>query len=220
MFAAGELAMTADDLAKWDISLINRTILKPASYDELERDVVLKDGRPTHYGLGVQVFTHNGHRVIAHSGEVGGFVSDNAVLPDDHDAIVVLTNKDASSAAGEIAHKVAALLLPTLAAAPGAAGNVEATARQIYVDLSQGKIDRSLFTDNANFYFNQQALDDYAASLGPLGPPVSFKKTGEQLRGGMIYRAFEAKMKDKTVHISTYQMPDGKWEQFLVEPAD
>jgi hypothetical protein len=36
----------------------------------------------------------------------------------------------------------------------------------------------------------------------------------------MTYRAFEAKMKDKTVHISTYQMPDGKWEQFLVEPAD
>ena len=220
MFAAGELAMTADDLAKWDISIINRTILKPPSYDELEREVMLKDGKPTHYALGVQVSTQNGHRVIAHSGEVGGFVSDNVVLPDDHDAIVVLTNKDASSAASQIAHKVAALLVPDAQAAAANAGGAEATARQIYVDLSQGKIDRSLFTDNANFYFNQQALDDYASSLGPLGAPVSFKKTGEQLRGGMTYRAFEAKMKDKTVHISTYQMPDGKWEQFLVEPAD
>jgi CubicO group peptidase (beta-lactamase class C family) len=211
--------MTADDLAKWDISVINRTILKPASYDELEREVMLKDGKPTRYALGVQVFTQNGHRVISHSGEVGGFVSDNLVLPDDHDAIVVLTNKDASSAAGQIAHKVAALLVPDAQAAANA-GGPEAAARQIYVDLSQGKIDRSLFTDNANFYFNQQALDDYASSLGPLGAPASFKKTAEQLRGGMTYRAFEAKMKDKTVHISTYQMPDGKWEQFLVEPAD
>src|SRR5436190_15776465 len=30
MFAAGELAMTAEDLAKWDVSVINQSILKPA----------------------------------------------------------------------------------------------------------------------------------------------------------------------------------------------
>ena len=219
MFAAGELAMTADDLAKWDISMINRTILKPASYDELEREVMLKSGNGTHYGLGVSVGARGGHRFITHSGEVGGFVSDNVVLPDDHDAIVVLTNKDASSAASDIAHKIAMLLVsPAPAAAP--ATDVTAIAEKIYTGLSQGKIDRAQFTDNANFYFNQQALDDYSSSLGPLGAPVSFKQTGEQLRGGMTYRSFEAKMKDKAVRISTYQMPDGKWEQFLVEPAD
>jgi D-alanyl-D-alanine carboxypeptidase len=220
MFAAGELAMTADDLAKWDISMLNHTVLKPASYDDLERAVKLKDGKDTNYALGVQVFTRNGHRVIAHSGEVGGFVSDNIVLPDDHAAIVVLTNKDASSAAGEIAHKVATLLMSPPAPESAGASNVDAIAKKIYIDLSQGKIDRSLFTDNANFYFNQQALDDYASSLGPLGPPFSFKQTGDQPRGGMTYRSFEAKLKDKTVRVTTYQMPDGKWEQFLVEPAD
>src|SRR6266851_2013683 len=31
MFAAGELAMTAHDLALWDISMINQTVLQPAS---------------------------------------------------------------------------------------------------------------------------------------------------------------------------------------------
>ena len=36
MFAAGELAMTAHDLALWDESLIARTVLKPESY---KRDV-------------------------------------------------------------------------------------------------------------------------------------------------------------------------------------
>ena len=39
MFAAGELAMTAHDLAKWDISMIDQTILKPASYRALETEV-------------------------------------------------------------------------------------------------------------------------------------------------------------------------------------
>ena len=39
MFAAGELAMTAEDLAKWDISIIDQTVLKPASYREMETEM-------------------------------------------------------------------------------------------------------------------------------------------------------------------------------------
>ena len=31
LFAAGQLAMTAHDLARWDISVIDQTILQPAS---------------------------------------------------------------------------------------------------------------------------------------------------------------------------------------------
>src|ERR1700678_458802 len=44
MFAAGELAMTAEDLAKWDISMMDQTVLKPASYREMETDTLLKNG--------------------------------------------------------------------------------------------------------------------------------------------------------------------------------
>ena len=32
LFAAGELAMPAEDLARWDISIINQNLMKPASY--------------------------------------------------------------------------------------------------------------------------------------------------------------------------------------------
>src|SRR6202140_205222 len=39
MFAAGELAMTAEDLEKWNISVIKQTLLKPASYHALETEV-------------------------------------------------------------------------------------------------------------------------------------------------------------------------------------
>src|SRR5277367_2358606 len=53
MFAAGELAMPASDLALWNISLMDRTLLAPASYDEMFREVKLKDGSGTQYGLGV-----------------------------------------------------------------------------------------------------------------------------------------------------------------------
>jgi D-alanyl-D-alanine carboxypeptidase len=90
MFAAGELAMTAEDLAKREISMINQTILKPASYSEMETVALLKNGAPTRYGPGVGVAMVNGHRVLEHGGEVSGFTAENIVLPDDKIAIVVL----------------------------------------------------------------------------------------------------------------------------------
>ena len=53
IFAAGELAMTASDLAKWDISLIKQSVLKPESYRALETETLLANGAGTGYGLGV-----------------------------------------------------------------------------------------------------------------------------------------------------------------------
>src|SRR5436190_9208910 len=70
LFAAGELAMPAQDLAKWDISIMDQKLLKPSSYAELEREDLLKNGVATGYGLGVQLSNAAGHRQISHSGEV------------------------------------------------------------------------------------------------------------------------------------------------------
>ena len=39
-FAAGELCMTPADLARWNISFLNKKILKPASYEEFSREVL------------------------------------------------------------------------------------------------------------------------------------------------------------------------------------
>ena len=61
MFAAGELAMPASDLALWNISMMDRTLLSPASYDTMFTEVKLKNGKGTGYGLGVQVGDRNGH---------------------------------------------------------------------------------------------------------------------------------------------------------------
>ena len=42
MFAAGELAMPAHDLALWDISIINRSLLDAGSYERMFDPVMLK----------------------------------------------------------------------------------------------------------------------------------------------------------------------------------
>jgi CubicO group peptidase (beta-lactamase class C family) len=214
MFAAGELAMTAYDLALWDQSLIAQSTLKPESYREMETEVKLKDGKSTNYGLGIEVLAWHGHRVLEHSGEVSGFVADSMVLPDDKAAVVVLTNQDASGAASQIAQLVAPLLT-----ASGTASPAEQQALALFRGLQQGKIDRSLLAPNLSDYFTAEALDDFRASLAPLGEPLSIQTRREQLRGGMTFRSFGLVFTRKRLTVTTYTYPDGKLEQYLVEPG-
>src|SRR5438046_6529994 len=110
MWAAGELAMTASDLAKWDICLIRHCLLSPQSYRELEREVVLNNGAGTGYSLGLDVGMQGGRFMLEHSGEVSGFTAENIVFPEDSAAIVVLTNQDAAPAASAIANQIAQIL--------------------------------------------------------------------------------------------------------------
>jgi D-alanyl-D-alanine carboxypeptidase len=213
LFAAGELAMPAEDLAKWDISIIDQELLKPASYQDFETEVLLKNGLGTRYGLGVEVSSQLGHRSLSHSGEVSGFTSENLVFPDERAAVAVLTNQDAADAAGAIATGIAPLLL---ASDDPATPEKLAQARKIVEGLQHGTVDRSVFTGNANFYFNEQALKDFAGSLGPLGAPEEFIQTRQALRGGMKLRVYSIKFPKLTLRAWTYEMPDGKLEQFQI----
>jgi D-alanyl-D-alanine carboxypeptidase len=213
LYAMGELAMPAYDLALWDISLIHRSLMSSASYRQMFEEMKLKDGGSTHYALGVEVSREGGHLVLEHSGEVSGFVSDNIVYADDGAAVAVLTNQDAVSAAGSIARQVGRLLGP-----PDATKD-EARAAAIFANLQQGKIDRTLFTSNCNAYFSQEALDDFASSLQPLGTPDSFRQLRTALRGGMTFRAFRIVFAEQQLTLTTYEMPDGRFEQYLVMPA-
>src|SRR5215469_5258822 len=51
LFAAGELAMTAHDLALWDLSLLDGKLLSPSSLNDMITPARLKNGTTTHYGL-------------------------------------------------------------------------------------------------------------------------------------------------------------------------
>ena len=213
LFAAGELAMPAQDLAKWDISIIDQKLMKPASYREFGTDVLLKNGLGTHYGLGVDVSSQGGHRALSHGGEVSGFTAQNIVFPDDRAAVVVLTNQDAASASGAIASGIAPLLFATTD--PATPAKLE-QAKKIFAGLQHGTIDRSLFTDNCNAYFSEQALKDFAGGLGPLGTPQSFVQASQGLRGGMTLRVYIIRFPEKVLRAWTYEMPDGKLEQYQI----
>ena len=216
MYGAGELAMTASDLARWDISVIDRSLLAPASYAEMEKSVLLENGVTSDYGLGVDVGMMSGHRMIEHSGEVAGFTAENIVFPDDSAAVVVLTNQDAAPASGAIGNKVASLLFTTEDADTQ---NRLARARSIFAGLQHGTIDRSQLTPDASSYFSAQALTDFQSTLGPLGAPTDFEQTAQHLRGGMLERVYRVRFATRALRVWTYETPDGKLEQYQIAPT-
>ncbi|MCM8730348.1 serine hydrolase domain-containing protein [Hephaestia sp. GCM10023244] len=223
LYAAGELAMTASDLAKWNIARINRSLLSPDDWQAQETPVRLSDGKDTGYGLGVSIGEKNGHLYIEHSGEAVGFLSENIVFPKDKAAVTVFVNSDFSNAFATIAQGIVATAFPAIAAAAPAADETAKTAqaRAIYDQLVHGSLDRAALTENANYYFTPQALADYKTSLAALGEPIAFApRGGPKLRGGFVYRGYLVTYRDRKVSVSTYAEPgeNGRYEQFLVAP--
>ncbi len=211
MFAAGELAMTPSDLARWDIAFLEKKILSARSYREFTTEVKLKNHKETHYALGLSLGELNGTPMISHTGEVSGFLTSNAVFPAQGVAVVVCSNEDGISLVGPLARQIAGALL-------GGASEKEMTqVRGILEGLREGRIDRAIFSSDANSYFNDRVLKDFAASLGALGKLQDVTKSNEQLRGGMTHRSYRAQYEKKTVLLNVYVMPDGRYEQFLVE---
>ena len=159
MYAAGELGMTASDLARWDISLMNGTILKPASLKELTTEVHLKNGAGTGYALGLGVSNRNGHRKWAHGGGADGFISENFTLARRQDL------RDGSDQPGRSG--AASDRLRYRAHSDRAARTIRRPrqrwhrVRGIFTGLQNGKLDRSLLSEDGNAYFTPAVIADF-----------------------------------------------------------
>ncbi|HTA40158.1 MAG TPA: serine hydrolase domain-containing protein, partial [Candidatus Acidoferrales bacterium] len=99
------------DLAKWDIEMpillrvdAVRTMYTPGGI-----------AGPAQYGMGWVIDRRSGKRFMWYNGEIPGYRALNAVLPDDHIAIVVLTNTDSHGGAVSVPVQVAARVLDVVA---------------------------------------------------------------------------------------------------------
>ncbi len=219
LFAAGQIAMTAHDLALWDISMINETLLKPSSYKILQTDVLLNNGIGTQYGLGIDVSMSKGRRRISHGGAASGYVTANDIYPDERVAIVVFTNifPGAVGPDSQIASRIAKELFEVPETSTNKALD---QAKLLFSNLQKGKINRDVLSANANAYFSKQAVLDFASSLGPLGKSKEFSFKRQSLRGGMRTRVYKISIGDKTLELTTRTLADGKLEQFTVEQVE
>lgn len=222
LWAAGELSMTAGELARWNIARINRELLPPEDWEAMETPVQLADGTRTTYGLGVSRRSVNGRTRIYHGGESVGFLSQSTVWLDQRSAVVVLTNADYGGAENTLTDRIAAIVLPAGAVqAPPVrdSGSRIADIRQVLAGLASGTIAPAQFTANAQHYFTGDALADYRASLAALGPPATVSSSrSPRLRGGFVSRSYSVHFKGQRFRLSTLAEPgeNGRWEQFIL----
>ena len=94
VFSAGAIVSTAGDLAKWSAALDGDRLLNAASKEQMWTPVKLNDGKTRKYGFGWNVDAVEGHKNIGHSGSTSGFSASIQRFPDDHLAVIILTNTD------------------------------------------------------------------------------------------------------------------------------
>lgn len=211
-FGSWYLGLTADDLAKWDISMLKQGLLSKESYAIQRTPVKLNNGKESGYAMGLFIGKDGGHAMISHDGEGAGYLSLNRIYPDDGVAIVVLTNTMSGGATGEIADRIAYLLLPPT--------GTDAHMQQVFEGLQAGQVNRADFTDDFNGYLDAATVADYKATLGPLGAPSVFSPTRTAKRGGMTYHGYRIRAGGKSLSLSVYVTKDGRIEQFLVSPMN
>ena len=207
LFGAANLVMSPSDVARWDLGLMNRSLLQPASYDVQFAPLKLRSGMSIHYGLGLDIEEVDGRLRIGHSGSGSGFLADNRLWPTEHTAIVVLTNSDWATPS-DLSDRIAFLLLPPSPAAR--------RARDVFAAFQRGTLDRSLFTEIGNFYLSATVLQGLQASLAPLGPLRLLELERESQRGGLVTRRWKALCARARLEILERGVPGGKLEQFMV----
>jgi CubicO group peptidase (beta-lactamase class C family) len=219
LYAAGELSMTAEDLAKWDIARLNRTLIPASDWIEQETPVLRSDGKTNGYGLGVDNHLQRERRVIDHGGESVGFLSQNTVYPDQRAAIVVFTKADFSGATATLTEGLEKIVLDGPEATVTESDRLP-DVRALYALIVNGTVDRSKLTGNLNDYFDPTTLGDYRSSLAPLGGPTVEMLRAPQLRGGFVNRNYRLHYPGRDLTLITYAEPGpaGRWEQFMIMP--
>jgi D-alanyl-D-alanine carboxypeptidase len=208
---AAFLVMSPSDLARWDSSLLHRSLLRPASYQAQLTPTLLKNGNVTAYGLGLDIEQVNGRLRIGHAGGGSGFLAENRLWPKEDAAVVVLTNNDWASPS-DLADRLAFLVLaPTPA---------EQRVKTVFDALQRGALDRSLFTDIGNAYLTDAVLSELQSSLAPLGPMRLLELQQESKRGGLINRRWKALCAQARLEIVERGVPGGKLEQFFVSKRE
>ncbi len=206
--AAGSLSMTAHDLARWTIALMEHNVVPAADAAILWQPRLLADGENPGYGLGFSVGALNGHRLISHGGEVVGYQSFEALFPDDDTSIVVFSDATPSASSSTIGRGIAEEIYGNAAADAGLP-DAAALTRTWLVNLAQGKIDRSAITADFDALMTPARVTQAAAMLAPLGTP-EVRVARAALRGGLVVNTLTVTYPTKTLQAILYRTHDGK----------
>ena len=216
LHAAGAIAATATDLARWDLALIDGKLLKAESWRRMTTPRTLTTGELTDYGCGVAIGRRQGETVVSHSGAVSGFLAWNAMIPRTRSAVIMLANADFVD--GNALHsELLSLVIEADRPRPTVSGpEPRETALALFHQLQAGVVDRAALGDAYAKFLDEERLAEAAPRLAALGEPTSVvvERLGE--RGGMEVASLRFHFTGKSARALLYRSPDGKVQEFLL----
>ena len=213
LFGAGDLVTNVYDLAKWDVGM--PLLLDVDSVRSMWSQGI--DSSP--YGMGWMIDQRGGRRYVWHNGEIAGYHAMNAVLPDEHVAVIVLTNADSLHGQDVISpERVANRILDVVAPLPPAhfANLITQRAGEWLGRLQRDDIDRTQLTPDFSQYLSDQVV--IRANLKDLGPVLSMVPIESYQRSGITVYVFDVKFRSGALRYSFSLAPDGKIAGLLLQP--
>lgn len=107
----GGWVATAEDVVRFARALMEGKLLTEASLNQMWTPSPLRDGKPTRYGMGWNVYRQNGQLIAEHSGGQQGTNTHLWLMPERRMAIAVLANLEQGGAI-RLTRELAAILGP------------------------------------------------------------------------------------------------------------
>jgi len=215
LYGAGDLITNVTDLAKWDVGL--PLVLNVDSV----RTMWSASGAPGGmvYGMGWVIDQRGGQRYLWHNGELAGYHTMNAVLPEQHVAVIVVSNADSLHAQTTVSpERLASRVLDAVAPLPPPHfGNlIMQRATEWLGRLQRLDIDRTQLTRQFSQYLTDQVV--IRADLKGLGPLQSMVPIESFERSGDTVYVFDAKLARGVLRYEFALTPDGKIDGLLFAP--
>lgn len=210
-FGSGQVVTTSADVARWDVAFLQHRVLPGKEAAQEVAMARLADGSTYPIGLGLFVSHYGGRTMYYHTGEGLGFETVNLIFPDNHFAIVVLTNTNVQPTYMRIARQLQYLLLPPT--------KEDAIARKIFASLVSGHTDRSIFSADLNQYLDASVVTQYHTSLKQLGPIRSFELMHVEATDGMKTMDYNVMAGAQPLKLHLLFTRDGKLEDVSISGA-
>ncbi len=218
---AGAVVSSAHDLALWDIALMAGVVLPRSDVSRMWRSGAATGQDSVRYTMGWVETQLARHREVWHNGlagETGGYCY-NAVFPDDHLAVVVLTNSaDAEGQPERMVRQIAAAYgigtlpspKPSASAAPVEDAATHQVVRAFWDQLVHGNLDRSKLTPAFSAQLTPELLAKVQQTILHLGELRSFTFTGKsEGNGGTMFRYALSFANGSTRECNVMITPDG-----------
>jgi D-alanyl-D-alanine carboxypeptidase len=175
---------------------------------------------PAQFGMGWVIDRRGGKRFVWYNGEIPGYRAINAVLPDDHIAVIVLTNADSHgggvvSAPVQVAARILDIVAPPVAVHLDNA--IVARAREWLERIADKRIDRTDLTPAFSAYLTDDlVVSSNFAAFGKLQTIVPISSTTEA-NGDTLYE-FVVQYPHDQFHYKFEVSKDGKVDELLLGP--